>query len=166
MGRLSKYKRAMDTTALIGILLASVFSLHQINEAKRSFSLTSLSMIRQYFADAQTPYLSFLMENAVTLADDNDMTDVSAADVAHSVFRLLATNCLFNIEYMYSLYMRDLFDNEAKELVQEIVAEDIELVLWLGYDEDEGSVGLDARSSIRWIKPNLKADDYPYVQVW
>ena len=62
----------IDTGALVGILLASVFSIYQISEARRTFSLTSLSTIKHYSTETRTPYYSFLMENIDTLSSNDD----------------------------------------------------------------------------------------------
>ena len=145
-----------NTLALAGLLFAVGLARVEIVETRRAFSLSSLSTIRQDYAESVWQYYKWVFDNADLLGREDHVCAGDPIAIAH---RVLTIEHLHNIDYACGLYLGDLLGEEAKTWFKSILTIDMETLMW-SYTS-AGRIETPDGSGIAWVLPGEESRDYP-----
>ena len=147
----------------IALLVATIsvfIALVQLADTKRALALNSLETIKEGYS---TPKMRFfdsvwrylrIQEKLEGTGDRKNSDEVNYMELAYYEFELelYASEYLRSIEFVCNAYIEELLEDEAEKFALTYIKSDIEHLLLLFYNEEDGGIEFGEDLSIGWIK--------------
>lgn len=155
---LPKLKGSLGAVALFLALATAIFALVQLVDTKRSLSLNSWLAIKEGYSEPKMQFYAWTFANAKYFIADEEQDIPDDMQFIKVLTYLYTLEYLRSIEFICNAYLEHLLGDDAQQFVANYVKADIEQLLLLFYDEENGTITMNGHGAVPWIKPD---DDNP-----